>query len=217
MMMILCFPRSLRIRAWCLGCFSDITVSVRPLTTTSCLIAIKSINVADLCHSHFTHSKGTERNREKESNRQRTRDHSMKIMKSAVVVIVFLNMLHRCLSNNLRTEILNDLSNLTPENFTYPKQYRVPASQMREKACECQGMFATGLKHVVNKVKARTEEHKPLLNRLQKNIQALPQKSTPKEASICPMKSKSLLTRPPNTIVLMAYRYFLKNLNEKEC
>ncbi|XP_052371303.1 uncharacterized protein LOC127928208 isoform X2 [Oncorhynchus keta] len=98
-----------------------------------------------------------------------------------------------------------------------PKQYRVPASQMREKACECQGMFATGLKHVVNKVKARTEEHKPLLNRLQKNIQALPQKSTPKEASICPMKSKSLLTRPPNTVVLMAYIYFLKNLNEKEC
>ncbi|KAM9513583.1 uncharacterized protein ACWYII_046970 [Salvelinus alpinus] len=158
-----------------------------------------------------------ERNREKESNRQRTRDHSMKIIKSSVVVIVFLNMLHRCLSNNLRTEILNDLSNLTPENFTYPKQYRVPALQMRVKPCECQEMFATGLKHVVNKVKARTEEHKPLLNRLQKNIQALPQSSTPEDASICPMKNKPLLSRPPKTIVLMAYIRFLKDLNEKEC
>eukprot|EP00063_Salmo_salar_P079425 XP_014054260.1 PREDICTED: uncharacterized protein LOC106604291 [Salmo salar] len=135
----------------------------------------------------------------------------------AVVVIVFLNMLHRCLSNNLRTEILKDLSNLTPENFTYPKRYRVPTLKMQEKACECQGMFATELKHVVNKVKARTEEHKPLLNRLQKNIQALPQISTPEEASICPMKDKLLLTRPPKTIVLIAYRHFLQNLNEKEC
>ncbi|XP_045573869.1 uncharacterized protein isoform X2 [Salmo salar] len=114
-------------------------------------------------------------------------------------------------------EILKDLSNLTPENFTYPKRYRVPTLKMQEKACECQGMFATELKHVVNKVKARTEEHKPLLNRLQKNIQALPQISTPEEASICPMKDKLLLTRPPKTIVLIAYRHFLQNLNEKEC
>ncbi|XP_029578833.1 uncharacterized protein LOC115168077 [Salmo trutta] len=165
----------------------------------------------------LTSLQGTDRPRKTERKRVIDRDHSMKRMKSAVVVIVILNMLHRCLSNNLRTEILKDLSNLTPENFTYPKRYRVPTLQMQEKACECQGMFATELKHVVNKVKARTEEHKPLLNRLQKNIQALPQISTPEEASICPMKNKLLLTRPPKTIVLIAYRRFLQNLNEKEC
>ncbi|KAM9413485.1 uncharacterized protein ACWYII_025306 [Salvelinus alpinus] len=143
----------------------------------------------------------------------------MKMIKSVVVVVMFLNMLHLCLGNNLCTEILEDLENLTQKNFTFTLlHYRVPAQEMEDSAleCKCQGVFATQLKRVVDKVKARTEEHKPLLNRLQKNIQALPQNSTPEEASICPMMNKEL-PRLQTTIVLKKYILFLKNLNENEC
>ena len=42
----------------------------------------------------------------------------MKMIKS-VVVVMFLNMLHLGLGNNLRTEILEDLENLTQKNFNF--------------------------------------------------------------------------------------------------
>nr|XP_046178899.1 uncharacterized protein LOC124010479 [Oncorhynchus gorbuscha] len=199
-------------------------VSLRPLTTTSCLFIIKSINAADLYHIHFTHFTETDRPRdrqreaERDRERQRTRDHGLKMIKS-VVVVMFLNMLHLGLGNNLRTEILEDLEKLTLKNFKFTLlPNRVPTQEMEDNAleCKCQGVFATQLKRVVNKVMPRTEEHKPLLNRLQKNIQALPQISTHEEARICPMMDKKI-PHLQTTIVLMKYILFLRNLNENEC
>ncbi|KAM9412723.1 uncharacterized protein ACWYII_024857 [Salvelinus alpinus] len=141
----------------------------------------------------------------------------MKMIKSVVVIVMFLNMLHLCLGNNLRTEIMEDLENLTQKNFNFTLlHYRVPTQQMKDNAleCKCQGVFATQLKRVVDKVKRQTEEHKSLLNRLQKNIQALPQISTHEKDRICTTRMPG--SAPPH-LVIKKYILFLKNLNENEC